>query len=117
LGWWLETSGDAIYGTRPWIVHRGITGDGLPIRYTMSQNSVHAVVLGDVRTSRVELDVMLDAGAEVELEGQLGRLDWDPSPTGVRVMLPEELDHRLAAALRLAPSSAVHPRGSDGHNS
>jgi alpha-L-fucosidase len=109
LGWWLAANGAAAYGTRPWAQHQGITGDGLPVRYTTSADGVHAVVLGAPTTSEVELDVSLDPGANVRLESQNGSLAWEPSVVGVRVELPEQPDRGPAAAFRLEPAAAVHP--------
>jgi alpha-L-fucosidase len=109
LGWWLRDNGEAIYGTRVWIEHRGITGDGVGIRYTTSDDAVHAIVLGAPAGAEVEIDVRLDEGAEVGLVGRSGRLGWTTTSAGVRVDLPEAPDDRPTIALRLAPPSAVHP--------
>jgi alpha-L-fucosidase len=109
LGWWLRDNGDAIYSTRPWARPAGTTGDGLEIRYTESDGAVHAIVLGTPATAEVELDVALDADAEVALEGSQRALRWQITPSGVRVELPDILDEQPAFALRLSPSSAVHP--------
>lgn len=109
LGWWLGTNGEAAYGTRPWVLHQGVTGDGLPVRYTESADAVHAVVLGAPTTREVELDVRLDPGAKVGLEGQKGTLEWEPSVVGVRIKLSEQPDRGPAAAFRLEPANAVHP--------
>lgn len=108
LGWWLRANGDAIYGTRPWTNAVGITVDGLGVRYTMSHDAVHAIVLGTPRMAAVDIDVRLDRGAEVSLEGSRRVLSWQATPAGVRVELPEISDEGPTLNLRMAPISAVH---------
>jgi alpha-L-fucosidase len=109
LGWWLGTNGEAIFGTRPWIRQIGITGDGLPVRYTMSTDALHAVVLGSPHSTAVELDVNLEDRVTVRLAAQRRELAWSPSPAGVRVELPEPLDRGPAVALRFEPANAASP--------
>jgi hypothetical protein len=54
------------------------------------------------------LDVRLDDGAEVTLEGRPLPLGWTASDHGVRVTLPEPPADQPALALRLSPPGAVH---------
>ncbi|MGW0523613.1 alpha-L-fucosidase [Crossiella sp. NPDC003009] len=109
LGWWLETNGEAIYGTRPWHKPKGLTGESLDIRYTRSAEAVHAIVLGTPAGRQVDIDVQLDDGARVSLAGNHAALDWAPSAMGVRVRLPDQLDPRPAYSLRFEPASHVRP--------
>ena len=46
LGAWLERNGEAIYGSRPWVVTESATTDGTPLRFTKSGEGVYALVLG-----------------------------------------------------------------------
>jgi alpha-L-fucosidase len=108
LGWWLRRDGDAVYGARPWRLAAGITGDGLPVRYTTSGEAVHAIVLGTSARADVEIDVRLDEGADIRLHGSGAALPWSPTPAGVRVELPEPPHEQPAISLRLAPAHAVH---------
>ena len=109
LGWWLRVNAQAIYGSSPWLRTGGVTGEGMEVRYTQSDDAVHAIVLGAPRTAVVELDLRLDAETEVSLHGRTGLVSWESTPNGVRVRLPEEPDERPALALRLSPSSSVRP--------
>jgi alpha-L-fucosidase len=107
IGWWLRRYGSAIYGTRTWDRPTGSTADGMPVRFTMSDDAVHAIVLGAPSEAAIELDVRLDPSAEVFLEDQPGALAWRPTGHGVRIVLPEQPDEGPAIALRLAPVGAV----------
>jgi alpha-L-fucosidase len=46
LGRWLESDGDAIYGTRPADRAEGETDAGLPVRFTRKGDAWYAIVLG-----------------------------------------------------------------------
>jgi alpha-L-fucosidase len=63
IGWWLRRFGDAIYDTRPWQRPSGTTASGLDVRYTATDDAVHAIVLGTPKAAEVDLDVELDPDA------------------------------------------------------
>jgi alpha-L-fucosidase len=46
LAGWLRDHGEAIYGSRPWRVAEGRTREGLPVRYTVRDSALYAIVLG-----------------------------------------------------------------------
>lgn len=107
LGWWLRVNGDAVYGTRPWERHVGITGDGIGVRYTASADAVNAIVLGSPSAAAVELDVRLGDGARVSRTGTRTGLPWTATPAGARIELPEPPDSGPAFSLRLEPRTSV----------
>ena len=109
LGWWLRTNGGAIYGTRPWDRADGTTGEGLEVRYTASKNAVFAILLGAPKSRTVELDLRLDQGVTVTLEGTTRNLPWQATPAGMRVELPTWPEERPAMALRFSPRTGVRP--------
>jgi alpha-L-fucosidase len=74
LGRWLAANGEAIYGSRPWVVAESSTSDGTPMRFTKSGEGVYALVLG------------LQAGRQVTLRGIDG-----PSVRRVRLVEVDEL--------------------------
>jgi alpha-L-fucosidase len=107
MGWWLRRYGTAIYGTRRWDRPTGKTVDGLDVRFTASEDAVHAIVLGCPTEAHLELDIRLDGGAEIALDDQPGELAWEPTGHGVQIELPEPPDEQPAIALRLSPKAAV----------
>jgi alpha-L-fucosidase len=109
LGWWLREHGEAIFATRPWERHAGLTLDAQPIRYTRSADAVHAVVLGTPPGDAVELDVALADGAEATIPGHGSPLPWTRTSIGVRIELPQAPPERPAISVRLAPAGAVSP--------
>jgi alpha-L-fucosidase len=109
LGWWLRVNGGAIYGTRPWVQQRGVTAEGIEVRYTASQDAVHAIVLGtpdDLGTpdAAVEIDVHLDEGTVVTLEGRSTPLKWTDTGAGTLIELQEPPGEQPAIGFRLSPA-------------
>ena len=55
LGAWLAVNGEAIYGSRPWVVTESVTADGTPLRFTKSGEGVYALVMGMPRARRITM--------------------------------------------------------------
>ena len=55
LGAWLADNGEAIYGSRPWVVTESTTTEGTPLRFTKSGEGVYALVMGMPASRRVTL--------------------------------------------------------------
>ncbi|MBB4660507.1 alpha-L-fucosidase [Conexibacter arvalis] len=107
LGAWLAVNGEAIHGTRRWQRARGVTNEGVGVRYTRSADAVHAIVLGPTRRAAVDLDVELAPGAQVTRAGGGGPLAWTRSPHGTCVELPAAQREEAGFSLRIAPAGAV----------
>ena len=107
IGLWLKRYGPAIYGTRRWERPTGAASEGLDVRFTASEDAVHAIVLGTPTQASVELDIGLEPHAEAFLEDQPLPLRWRATSTGVEIDLPEPPDEQPAIALRLSPAAAV----------
>jgi alpha-L-fucosidase len=86
LGWWLQTNGEAIYGTRPWRVTDATTPDGLDVRFTQTDDAVYAIVLGTPTTASVVLPHLQDG--PVELLGHRLPVVGTATTAGLEVELP-----------------------------
>ena len=51
FGGWLAANGEAIYGSRPWVMAESVTVDGTPLRFTKSGEGVYALVAGNARSA------------------------------------------------------------------
>ena len=55
LGAWLTCNGEAIYGSRPWVITESATAEGTPLRFTKSGEGVYALVMGMPAARRITL--------------------------------------------------------------
>jgi alpha-L-fucosidase len=102
LGAFLERSGAAIYGTRPWRRAEGTTREGLGVRFTAKDGLLHALVLGTPPAGSVTiLDLAPAEGARVELLGR-GPLPWKRDGDGLRIELGAPLPEAPAHAFAIS---------------
>jgi alpha-L-fucosidase len=102
LGAWLDMYGEAIYGTRAWIVPAGVTGTGDQVRFTRRDETVYAIVLtrqpSDAHVIRMPV---LPAAARISWLGGHQELSWTPTDDGVQISVPESLPPRPAHVLAI----------------
>jgi len=114
IGWWLRAAGGALYGSTSWDITCAVSDDGLQVRFTASDDAVHAILLtGPISPSHasrsIALPVQLERDVTVELLGHQGTIAWEATPAGVRVTLPEAPTGSPAVALRMHPRGSVRP--------
>ncbi len=103
LGSWLAANGEAIYGSRPWVVTESQTVEGAPLRFTQSGEGVYALVMGMPSGRRVTLR-SIDASRirRVRLVGSPGvPLEWSSEDGLLTVTLPELLPLSAVTVLDL----------------
>lgn len=95
LGRWLEANGQAIYQTRPWRTHAGVTDAGLEVRFTERGDRVHAIVLGTPGDSFVLEQIHFEGPRSVHrLGGAAAEISSVPEGTRIRCgALPEAPAH------------------------
>ncbi len=96
--------GEAIYGTRPWVRAEGMTGDGMPVRYTRKGDVLYAILLGTLPQRQLAIEGLgASPDLTISLLGAEGRLDWSQDGYRLVVSLPSALGESPACALRLTP--------------
>jgi alpha-L-fucosidase len=126
MGDWLEQYGEAIYGTRPWIIFgEGPTaepeGDHVSqefqqlkytardIRYTSSGSTVYAILLGQPEAGEwLEMEAFssLNIGESfalksISIPGGADELEWTLEKNGLSVLIPSEGLNEMATVLKI----------------
>ena len=124
MGRWLEINGEAIYGSRPWVVfgegptrlpeggHKvekiKIAYTSLDIRYTQkSANEMYAIVLDKPQKEILMKTLSTDIGAlnskilSIELLGSKEKIEWTRTRQGLVIQLPEVFPSDYAHAFKI----------------
>ncbi len=103
LGTWLAANGEAIYGSRPWVVTESVTVDGTPLRFTKSGEGVYVLVMGMPQSRRVTMRAIDGSRVRrVRLVGADVQLDWSVESGGdLSVNLPEQMPMAAVTVLDL----------------
>jgi alpha-L-fucosidase len=103
LGEWLAVNGEAIYGSRPWVVTESSMTDGTHLRFTKSGEGVYALVLGMPSDRRVTLRGVDGTGVRrVRVVATDELVDFAVDGSGaLTVTLPERLPVSAVTALDL----------------
>jgi alpha-L-fucosidase len=103
LGAWLDVNGDAIFGTRPWVISDGSANSNIPVRYTRKEDALYVILLDTPNDGQVKLDkLQIGAGTTVELLGHLEPLTWQQD-NHLTVALPA-LKTAPAHTLKISPA-------------
>lgn len=102
FGKWMQTNGEAIYETRPWVRSDGQTTDGVPVRFTRKGNAVYAIVSEKPTSREIIIEsLQLEEGSKVQMLGLSEPLDWTARGGNVHITLPNELPGDYAFALKV----------------
>ncbi len=113
LGRWLQGHGDAVYGTRPWIIPSTTTSEGTGVRFTVGGGSLYATLVEAPGVTEITLRVVRAGDVrEVELLGVERAVPWRRAEGGMSLTLPERLPVSAAHVLRLHPGAEVAATGS-----
>jgi alpha-L-fucosidase len=119
---WIAVNGEAIYGTRPWLVFgegaavvrggsfsegRARPYTGKDIRFTTKGDAIYAIALGwpgeqvTVRLLGKSSPLVSGEVSEVRLLGHEGKLEWSRKEEGLTVKMPAQRPCEHAFALRI----------------
>jgi hypothetical protein len=113
LGAWLKVNGEAIFGTRPWLVAEGRTIESRDqsgsndVRFTASKDgaALYAILVERPTMLEIELDGLIAAeGTTVTLLGSDEPLEWEQWNGALTVILDEPLPKAPAHAFKIAPA-------------
>jgi alpha-L-fucosidase len=104
LGDWLAINGEAIYGSRPWVIAESTTTDGTPLRFTRSGDGVYAMVIGMPPSRRLSLRGIEGSRVKrVRVVGLQEELEWSVDNGVLTVTLPDRLPISAVTTLDLGP--------------
>jgi len=121
LSTWISIHGEAIYGTRPWLVY----GEGAvktkggnfkeefkytarDIRFTTKAGNLYAIALGWPADGKLVIKSLAEPAGKitnVALLGSAAKLDWKQTADGLEVILPAEKVSEYTAALKITGES------------
>ena len=125
---WNQVNGEAIYGTRPWLVY----GEGAvkakggmfqenfhytakDIRFTTKGNALYAIALGWPDDKRLTIRALARTGdssvnriKKIELLGKSGKLKFTQTTEGLSVELPDQKLSDLTCAIKITGQN-FHP--------
>ena len=96
FGEWMDTNGEALYGTRPWVDSEHVD-DGTEVRYTRKDRHIYAIMYewpGESVTLDVTDHVDMNPDYEVQMLGirdvdGYETLDWEVTEEGLEVQMPD----------------------------
>ena len=104
LGSWLTSNGEAIYGSRPWVISESVTTEGTPLRFTKSGEGVYVLVMGMPAARRIAMPAIDGSRVRrVRLVGADELLEFSVDHGELSVTLPEQIPLKAVTTLDLGP--------------
>jgi alpha-L-fucosidase len=104
LGKWLETNGQAIFETRPWVRAEGITTEGIGVRFTQKAESLFAFLLDAPKESTITIKSLIVAkDAKIKWLGYDESINWVQKGEDLTLDVPKTLEVSPAYAISITP--------------
>lgn len=104
LGNWLDSNGEAVFGTRPWVKAQAETAENHRVRFTRKNDTVYAILLDKPSRNQVVIkSIVLDEGADIELLGRSGNLNWEQEGNNLKIDLPKNVKEAPAHSFKITP--------------
>ncbi len=100
IGAWLQTNGEAVYGTRPWSRPSCKTKEGMEVRFTSTGDSLYAIVLTAQLPQNLVLQGVEINSRSVSLLGSHVVVTADASDGNTVLTLPQVWDSQPAYVLK-----------------
>jgi len=95
FGRWIKNNSEAIFGSRPYSVSQGTTGDGTELRYTVNNNSLYVFMLSDASSKEIMIKGINPASnAEISLLGIGRKLKWQNKSDGVQIQIADLMNKK-----------------------
>jgi alpha-L-fucosidase len=91
LGEWLDSNGEAIFGTRPWSQTGTTTTEGHPVRFTVKDGTVYLIVLTHRLSDAIVVrNLTASPDSRFRLLGDSRDLAWSQVQNDARISLPPQ---------------------------
>ena len=103
LGRWLDRNGAALFDTRPWSRAEGKTRQGLPLRFTASNDALYATLLGTPTASEITIETLTPPPtAQIQLLGHEAPCQWQAAGSDLKIQRPANLPDAPAHSIKIA---------------
>ncbi len=120
MGRWLNTNGEAIYGTRPWTVYgegpKKVKGGAFndqsnegfsaqDIRFTTKGNNLYAIALGWPQAGKLDIKSLAKGKTgvnNIQLLGSNAKITWTQDATGLHLQAPAQQTGEYAYVFKIS---------------
>lgn len=104
LGEWLETNGQAIFGTRPWIRAEGTTTEEIGVRFTQKEEHLFALLLDTPPQSSVTIkSLQVTEDTTIKWLGYNEEIKWIQNGENLTITVPKTLERSSVYAISITP--------------
>jgi alpha-L-fucosidase len=104
LGGWLDTNGEALFGSRPWVKASAKSSDGKDVRFTSGNGGLYVTYLSSLSGNTAVVPGIRPApNTNVEILGSKGKAALSNRGNDILVTSDQPFPQTLAVSLKLTP--------------